>query len=183
MTKLALCIAGLLVLPIFAVAGVGAAAPQQTTLGSEAELAPFDLAAGPLESQVLAHPRIHLTQAARSDVEKARIDPRVLQVLLLLAQHHELNRVGPLSSGHSYFVKGTTRVSNHIPGRAVDISVIDGIAVRARHREAYAAARLVASLPPPLRPDELGGPWRFEVAGVHSFTKGHGGHLHVGFDG
>lgn len=56
MKKLALCTATLLVLPIFAVAGVGAAAPQQTTLGSQGELAPLDLAAGPLESQILAHP-------------------------------------------------------------------------------------------------------------------------------
>lgn len=181
MKKLALCIASLLVVPVFALAGVGAAAPPQFAPGFAGAQVPFGLGAGTLESEVLAHPRIHLTPAARGDVEAARIDPRVLQVLLVLAQHHELNRVGPLSSGHSYFVKGTNRVSNHIPGRAVDISVIDQVPVSVNNHRAYVAARLVASLAPPLRPDELGGPWRIEAAGIYSFTKDHGRHLHIGF--
>ena len=181
MKKLALWLAGLLVVPVFALAGVGAATPHQFAPGFVDAQVPFDLGAGTLESQVLTHPRIHLTPAARGDVEVARTDPRVLRVLLVLAQHHELNRVGPLSSGHSYFVKGTNRVSNHIPGRAVDIGAIDGVPVSVDNDRAYAAARLVASLAPPLRPDELGGPWRIEAAGIYSFTKDHGRHLHIGF--
>jgi hypothetical protein len=138
--------------------------------------------AGELEAMVLSHPRIHLGSLAIGDVAEGRVDPRVLQVLLLLAERHDLGSVGPLITGHSYFVSGTTSPSNHAFGRAVDISVIDGQAVSIYNAAARDAMGMVLSLRPPLLPDELGGPWLLShPSSVAVFTRDHGDHLHIGW--
>ena len=138
---------------------------------------------GELEAMVLSNPRIELSSLAAGDVAAGRIDPRVLEVLLVLAERFDLGSVGPLISGHSYFVAGTTTPSNHSFGRAVDISVIDGQAVSIYNPAARDAMQLILSLPPPLLPDELGGPWPMYHAGVRTFTQDHHDHIHIGWDG
>ena len=138
--------------------------------------------AGELEAMVLSNPRIHLPSLAVGDVAEGRVDPRVLRVLLFLAERHDLGSVGPLISGHSYFVAGTTSPSNHAFGRAVDISVIDGRAVSVYNPAARDAMEMVLTLPPPLLPDELGGPWLLSHPSVSVFTRDHGDHLHIGWD-
>ena len=139
--------------------------------------------AGELEAMVLSHPRIHLGSLAVGDVAEGRVDPRVLQVLVLLAERHDLGSVGPLITGHSYFVAGTTSPSNHAFGRAVDISVIDGQAVSIYNAAARDAMAMVLSLRPPLLPDELGGPWLLShPPSVAVFTRDHGDHLHIGWE-
>jgi len=110
------------------------------------------------------------------------VDPRVLQVLLFLAEGHDLGSVGPLITGHSYFIAGTTTPSNHAFGRAVDISAIDGHAVSIYNPAARRAMEEVLSLPPSLLPDELGGPWLLSHPSVGVFTRDHGDHLHIGWD-
>jgi hypothetical protein len=138
---------------------------------------------GELEAMVLSNPRIELSSLAVGDVAAGRIDPRVLEVLLVLAERFDLGSVGPLISGHSYFIAGTTTPSNHSFGRAVDISVIDGQAVSIYNPTARAAMQVVISLPPPLLPDELGGPWLLSHASVRTFTQDHHDHIHIGWDG
>jgi hypothetical protein len=132
---------------------------------------------------VLTDPRIGLRPEARGDVAAGRIDPRVLQVLLFLAERHHLSSVGPLITGHSYYVRGTTRPSNHAFGRAVDIPVIDGVPVSVANPAALDAMEMVLTLSPPLLPDELGGPWLLHNPSVRTFTKDHGDHIHIGWDG
>lgn len=134
-----------------------------------------------LTAAVLSHPQIHLLPGARSDVERGLIDPRVLRLLLVLADQHELTKVGPLISGHSYYVKGTTRPSYHAFGRAVDILAMDGEWVTIRNLGALDATRLAVSLEPPLRPHQVGAPWTLSVPGVTTFTKDHADHLHFGY--
>jgi hypothetical protein len=138
---------------------------------------------GELEAMVLSNPRIELSSLAAGDVAAGRIDPRVLEVLLVLAERFDLGSVGPLISGHSYFIAGTTTPSNHSFGRAVDISVIDGQAVSIYNPAAREALELILSLRPPLVPDELGGPWLLSHAGVRTFTQDHHDHIHIGWDG
>jgi len=138
---------------------------------------------GELEAMVLSNPRIELSSFAAGDVAAGRIDPRVLEVLLVLAERFDLGSVGPLISGHSYFVAGTTTPSNHSFGRAVDISVVDGQAVSIYNPAARDAMELVLSLRPPLVPDELGGPWLLSHVGVRTFTQDHHDHIHIGWDG
>jgi len=139
--------------------------------------------AGELEAIVLTHPHIHLGSPAVGDVAEGRVDPRVLQVLVFLAERHDLGSVGPLITGHTYFVAGTTSPSNHAFGRAVDISVIDGQAVSIYNPAARDAMEMVLTLRPPLLPDELGGPWLLtHPSSVAVFTRDHGDHLHIGWD-
>jgi hypothetical protein len=129
---------------------------------------------------VLSHPRIHLLSGANSDVERGLVDPGVLKILLILAEEHELTRVGPIISGHSYYVRGTTRPSNHAFGRAVDILWVDGAPVSYSNAGALVATKTLLSLPEPLRPDEVGSPWRFPVRGSFSDAD-HLGHIHAGY--
>jgi hypothetical protein len=138
---------------------------------------------GELEAMVLSNPRIGLSSLAAGDVAAGRIDPRVLEVLLVLAERFDLGSVGPLISGHSYFIAGTTTPSNHSFGRAVDISVVDGQTVSIYNPAAREALELILSLRRPLFPDELGGPWLLSHAGVRTFTQDHHDHIHIGWDG
>jgi Transglycosylase SLT domain len=131
---------------------------------------------------VLTHPNITLRPEARADIESGIVDGRVLGALLALASRHSLDSVGPFVTGHSVYVKGTTRVSNHAVGRAVDIPVIDGVAVSASNQQARNAARIALSLEEPLRPDELGSPWDLSSTTIATFTKDHHDHLHLGFE-
>lgn len=140
-----------------------------------------DLDRAALAEEVLRHPSIHLRPAARLDVEHGLVDARVLAVLLFLAERHDLTSVGPLVSSHSYYVWGTTRPSNHSFGRAVDITVVDGSPVSVLNSGALDAVQILASLDPPLGPDEIGAPWPLRFAGISTFTKEHRDHLHVGF--
>lgn len=164
-------IAALVLFPVIAIGAVFDGAPQERAL-------PPSLEYETLRASVLAHPGIGLTAAARRDAEAGVADSRVLGLLLALAERHELGRVGPIKTGHSYFVRGTTRVSNHSYGRAVDILVIDGAYVSRTHRGAYEAVAFILSLPEPLRPDEVGSPWRFAARGSFS-DFAHRGHIHA----
>jgi hypothetical protein len=65
----------------------------------------------------------------------------------------------------------------------VDISVIDGVPVSIANPAALDAMEMIMSLPLPFLPDELGGPWLLHNPSVRTFTKDHGDHIHVGFDG
>lgn len=134
-----------------------------------------------LRAGVLENPAIILSPSARADVADGTVDPRVLGVLLALAEFHELTRVGPIITGHSYYVRGTSRVSNHVHGRAVDITTIDGAPVSPANEGAREAMERIVELPSLLRPDELGGPWALQGGGLRSFTRDHLDHLHIGF--
>ncbi len=169
---------------VFCVPETGAPqAPGATYAGTQSpEAGPRPCQAGELEAMVLSNPRITFTSEAAGDVAEGRVDPRVLQVLLFLAEQHELGSVGPFITGHSYFVAGTTTPSNHAFGRAVDISVIDGQPVSIANPAALDAMEMILTLPPPLLPDELGGPWLLYHPSVRIFTRDHGDHLHIGWD-
>jgi len=157
---------------------------------AEGATQPVDLAALPelgdpaaLAEAVLANPNIELRPEAEADVRAKRVDRRVLADLLALAQRFSLAGVGPFVSGHSYYVAGTNRPSNHAFGRAVDIGSIDGEPVSPANGAARQAALALASLPAPLRPDEIGSPFAEleNLPGLFS-DAGHQDHLHLGFD-
>jgi len=135
-----------------------------------------------LETAVLSHPDITLRPEARADLVQGRVAPRLLGALLVLATEHWLDDVGPFVTGHSLYVSGTDRISNHALGRAVDIPVVDGVAVSASNDRARAAARTLLSLDAPLRPDELGSPWAFHEPGAFTDPM-HPDHLHIGLGG
>lgn len=168
-------LAGLLLIPVLV---IGAVAGGFGDAGDANMVGP---GAGELEALVLEHPAIHLTSAARGDVGEGTIDPRVLQLLLVLAQSFELGPVGPLISGHTYYVKDTTRVSNHMFGRAVDILGVNGAAVSPSNPAAREVMEAILALPASMQPDELGGPWLLNNGRLWTFTKDHLDHIHAGW--
>lgn len=169
MKAILIAFGALVALPVLALGGASG-----SSIGSIA------LPQGDLAADVLSHPAIKLSPAAASDVRAGIPDPRVLSVLLILAEEHTLDWVGPIRTGHSYYVRGTRRVSHHSLGRAVDIIWVDGALVSSSNPGALRATQTILSLPEPLRPDEVGSPWRLPLRG--SFTDAdHRGHIHAGW--
>jgi hypothetical protein len=114
-----------------------------------------------------------------ADLASGRLDLRVQSLLAVLAERHTI-RLSCLRTGHSHFVKGTTRVSNHTVWRAVDIDVVDGQPVSRRSRAARALALWLDGLQGPLRPSEIGSP--FDIGRRPYFSdEGHQEHVHIGY--
>ena len=116
-----------------------------------------------------------------SDYRSPRLDRRVRTLLVAAADRHPI-RVSCLRTGHSWYVKGTRRVSNHAVWRAVDLDQIDGRPVSPSNIAARQLALVIGQGGAGVQPSEVGSPWR--LAGRPWFTDAaHQGHLHVGFGG
>jgi hypothetical protein len=129
--------------------------------------------------------RLTFTAAAgcrpASDYRSPRLDRRVRAVLKAAADRQSI-RVSCLRTGHSWFVKGTRRVSNHSRWRAVDLDQVDGRPVSPSNTAARRLARWIGRGQAGVQPSEVGSPW--SLGGRPWFTDaGHQGHLHVGFPG
>ena len=113
------------------------------------------------------------------DWASTRLDRRVRALLVAAAGQYRI-RVSCLRTGHSWFVKGTRRVSNHSVWRGVDVDQVDGRPVSPSNVAARRLAVWIGQGRAGVRPSEVGSPWRF--GGRPWFTdRGHQGHLHVGF--
>ncbi|MDP1806325.1 MAG: hypothetical protein Q8K72_14220 [Acidimicrobiales bacterium] len=109
------------------------------------------------------------------------VDPRVDAALAAAVVDHRVE-VSVIRTGHSQFVSGTDRVSNHYHGRGVDISSVDGAAVSASNAAALRLAVAFLTADPSIRPDELGSPWPDLGVFPGTFTDAdHAGHLHLGY--
>jgi hypothetical protein len=151
---------------------------------AEGRAAPVELGdPAALAHGVLASPGVALLPEAVRDVRSGRVDPRVSGALIALSQEFRLGHVGPLITGHAYYVAGTRQPSNHAVGRAVDIAVIDGMPVSPGNRAARRAALAIAQLPPPLRPTEIGTPFA-DLGRMPGFfsDRAHQDHIHIGYD-
>jgi len=137
----------------------------------------------PFVRALVASPRITTTTShgcdPAADLASGRLDLRVQSLLAVLAERHSI-RLSCLRSGHSRFVKGTTRVSNHTVWRAVDIDMVDGRPVSRRSRAARALALWLDGLQGPLRPAEIGSPFAFGHRPYFS-DEGHQEHVHIGY--
>jgi hypothetical protein len=113
------------------------------------------------------------------DWPSPRLDRRVRTLLIAVAARHRI-RVSCLRSGHSWYVKGTRRVSNHSVWRGVDVDQVDGRPVSPSNADARQLALWIGRGRAGVQPSEVGSPWAF--GGRPWFTNaGHRGHLHVGF--
>jgi hypothetical protein len=138
-----------------------------------------------LISMVLANPRLQIYPAGKDDIAAGRIDARVLTLMQLASQQHELGIVS-LKTGHSRCIGGGDypgcRVSHHWHGRAVDIATIDGRAVSVSNVVARELALWLDQLPAELRPSEVGTPWRDLSPRPGYFSdQAHTRHLHLGW--
>ena len=121
-------------------------------------------ASDPFVRALVTSPRIATTAShgcdPAADLASGRLDLRVQSLLAVLAERHTI-RLSCLRTGHSRFVKGTTRVSNHTVWRAVDIDRVDGRPVGRSSRPARTLALWLDRLQGPLRPSEVGSPFLF----------------------
>ena len=115
------------------------------------------------------------------DYRSPRLDRRVRTVLVAAAGVYRI-RVSCLRSGHSWFVKGTRRVSNHACGAGSTSTRSTAIRSAPRTLAARQLALWIGRGRAGVQPSEVGSPWR--LGGRPWFTDaGHQGHLHVGFPG
>jgi hypothetical protein len=115
------------------------------------------------------------------DYQSPHLDRRVRELLAAAAAQDRI-RVSCLRTGHSWYVKGTRRVSNHSVWRAVDLDQVHGRPVSPANPAAHRLALWIGRGRAGVQPSEVGSPWKF--AGRPWFTDaGHQGHLHVGFPG
>jgi hypothetical protein len=115
------------------------------------------------------------------DYRSPRLDHQVRTLLVAAADRHRI-RVSCLRTGHSWYVKGTRRVSNHSLWRGVDVDQVDGRPVSPANIAARRLALWIGRGGAGVQPSEVGSPWR--LGGRPWFTDaGHQGHLHVGFPG
>ena len=113
------------------------------------------------------------------DYPSPSLDRRVRALLVAAADRHPI-RVSCLRTGHSWFVKGTRRVSNHSVWRGVDVDQVDGRPVSPSNVAARRLAVWIGQGRAGVQPSEVGSPWRF--GGRPWFTDAaHQDHLHVGF--
>jgi hypothetical protein len=115
------------------------------------------------------------------DYRSPRLDRRV-RTLLTAAADRQPIRVSCLHTGHSWYVKGTRRVSNHSLWRGVDLDQVDGHPVSPSNTAARQLALWIGRGGAGVQPSEVGSPWRFGRRPWFS-DAGHQGHLHVGFGG
>lgn len=129
---------------------------------------------------ILDNPNISMSSQVQQDLANGIVDSRVLDVVEFAATDHTI-AISVFATGHPYGptldALGYTGYPNaHYFGRAVDIYMVDGVAVTAGNA---AAQELAAAIYDTFTPPELGSPWPF---GPGSFVDAlHQDHIHVGW--
>ena len=123
---------------------------------------------------------VGLSAQADADLRAGRVDRRVLEVLRILSVRYELE-VSVFKSGHSKYTRNGS-VSNHWYGRAADISEVGGSPVSASNPAAYRFVADVLTLPPHIRPTEIGHPFLVLLSLGGFSDADHRDHIHLGFD-
>jgi hypothetical protein len=129
--------------------------------------------------EVLASSRVRLPFAARADIASGQVHASVLGALLALAERYVVD-VSIIRSGHPTHVFGTSRLSDHPRGRAVDVWALDGRRIVDPANRAFVvrAMRVAASV----GPYQVGGPVDLDGGGRQYFSdQTHQDHLHLGF--
>jgi hypothetical protein len=147
---------------------------------------PSKRAVAPSGRALAANPRITTTRAhgcdPAADLRSPRLDARVRELLAGAARAYPI-RVSCVRTGHSHYVKGTRRVSNHTLWRAVDLDMVVGRPVGPGNAAARDLAFRIGRLRGHLAPAEVGSPWTFGGAQPWFTDAAHQGHIHVGYAG
>lgn len=125
---------------------------------------------------VLDDPRLALPEPVRRDITERRLDDPALMILIRLANRATIT-VQVAATGHPGTVFPTNRLSNHAVGRAVDITLLDGVPVE----DLVGDPRLrdVMVLAGDAGATEVGGP--IPISGTGYFTDAvHRDHIHGG---
>jgi hypothetical protein len=135
-------------------------------------------------TQALAHnPRLQPTTSRgcdpAADLANPSLDLRIQSLLSVLAATWTL-RISCLHTGHSRYVAGTTRVSNHTLWRAVDIDQVNHQPVSPQSPATRALLAWLDHLQGPLRPSEIGSPLPIGHRPYFS-NEDHQHHIHIGY--
>jgi hypothetical protein len=130
---------------------------------------------------LLSDDALAFAPAAADDIAHGVADRRLVSLLAWIAQRHHIV-VSVIRTGHSRYVGGSHKESNHWFGRAATISEVDGQPVTRGSRAAAALWDELQAAPRALRPDEIGAPWS-SPANPRWFTgPDEKATVHVGFD-
>jgi hypothetical protein len=135
-------------------------------------------------TQALAHNPNLTTTTLRGcnptpDLANPQLDLRIQSLLTVLADKWQL-RISCIHSGHSRYVAGTHRISNHTVWRAIDIDQINHQPVSRTSPTTQALISWLDHLQGPLRPQEIGSP--LPINHPPFFTNpGHQDHIHIGY--
>lgn len=127
---------------------------------------------------VLDDPRIELPDSARWDIYRGGVAPSLLRLMADMADQGPYGVV-VLRTGHPRYVFGTTRVSQHTVGQAVDLYRVDRLLVVecAASGAPRALARWLCERD---ELGQLGSPWALADTGGRSFSDTvHLDHLHI----
>lgn len=147
--------------------------------GGEPVDRPADL--DPVATEVLDDPRIDLPDTCRWDVHAGRVSTDLLSVLSAAARVAPVG-VTVLRSGHPPNVFGTSRISNHTAGRAVDLWRVGGEPVVGTGASAGPARSVLLAAAADRRTRQTGSPIGSDLDGPgrRSFTDlVHHDHLHL----
>jgi hypothetical protein len=146
------------------------------SVGGRPARRPADLPAA--ARKVVDHPSIHLSDTARWDIYRGRVEASLLRTLAKAADQWPIS-ISVLRSGHPERVWATARTSAHRAGAAADIYAVAGRLVIRQRSRSSAAYRLAASLVAG-GAAQVGSPWLLGRGGRRSFTDDvHQDHIHV----
>jgi len=158
-------------------AGEGYALDLLGSIGGDPVQRPADLS--PAASRIVDDPRITLSDSARWDIYRGKVDDGLIEAILAIAERHTV-AIGPLVSGHPLNVWETARVSAHSQGLAADIYAVDGELVAEQRSSSATAANQIAAGFLEGGAVQVGSPLLVAEAGVRSLTDGvHQDHVHV----
>jgi hypothetical protein len=150
-------------------------------MGMKALVKGYDWAKPSLSKRILNDKRISIYPGGRSDIERGRVNVRVLALIAYLAEAHGQVTVSCLISGHRLYARPGV-ISAHIFGLAADISMLAGTSILGHQQPdsvTEKAVRNILLLPAELQPRQvisligMGGP---------SFPlSNHDDHIHVGY--
>jgi len=137
-----------------------------------------------LARRVLADPRIDVYQCGRDDIRAGLVDKRVLVTLEWLSGAGLRPTVSSLKCGHSKYVAGGGRISDHWFGRAVDISAINGIAILGNQQDGGITditIRKLLELRGALEPSQIISLRTYAGTDNTLALSNHDDHIHVGW--
>ena len=119
----------------------------------------------------------HLTFSQNAAQDTGKIDPRLTA---LLAEAPFDLHIGTLITGHNLHVHGTDRISNHIYGRAADVTTVNSEPVSSSSVAAHAFMQWLTTADP--QPTEVGSPFpEFNSVPGRFSDSDHRDHIHCGW--
>ena len=136
-----------------------------------------------LVRHVLANPRIDIYSCGARDIRSGAIDRRVLATLEFLAASGLKPTVTSMKCGHG-FLTASGNVSQHSSGNAVDIAMINGVAISGHQGKGSItdlAIQRLLTLQGTMKPDQIISLMTFEGADNTLAMGDHADHIHVGW--